>query len=70
MENNIKSINYNCKTKETAFEYFTEEELKEIQAIEEEKALEDSLKPSKEEIENAEFELKLLEKLTDWGVIL
>lgn len=69
MEKNIKGIKYDCNKKETTFEYFTEEELAEIQKKEEEKALEESLKPTQEEIENAEFELNLLEKLTEWGVI-
>lgn len=58
----IKEIHKDLKTGEERIIYYTEEEIQEME-------LEQSLIPSQEEIENAEFELKLLNKLTEWGVI-
>lgn len=45
---------------------------KEISEIEEQQLLyelEQSLQPQQEEIEDAEFELKLIAKLAEWGII-
>lgn len=66
----IKSYFKDFKTGKETVIYYTEEEVIEIKVKEEELALEQSLIPTKEQINDAEFELKLLEKLTAWGVII
>lgn len=70
MEKRAKHFEYNMTTGEEKITYFTDEEMVEILERERINKLENSLLPTKEEIDDAEYEIKLLNKLTEWGVIL
>lgn len=67
--NDIKEIIIDFKTNKKEFIYYTDEEQKEIDRQREEEEKMNSLFPTKEEIEQAEFELKTISLLMELGVI-
>ena len=67
--NDIKEIIIDFKTNKKDFIYYTDEEQKEIDKQREEEEKINSLIPTKEEIEQAEFELKTISLLMELGVI-
>lgn len=67
--NDIKEIKIDFKTDKKEFIHYTAEEQKEINIQKEEERKINSLIPTKEEIEQAEFELKTITLLMELGVI-
>jgi len=65
----IKEVIFDASTGIETIIEFTEEETAEIMLREEVQRLEESLIPSAEEVADAEYDLKLLNKLNEWGVI-
>lgn len=56
---------------ENGVESYVDLSTEEISQFEEQRALQElerSTQPSQEELKEAEFELKLIAKLTDWGI--